>query len=353
MDRVSLRLAAHLALLSLSVLTFGAGCSRLKTYRAQDSPLPGMSFLGRGDRTRVESSRLANVAKGQRSGDVAWSGPPQNGKPAPRPRRLAPRPAPTLGTIVTAPPSAPPATSAQPLPATGSAVADESVATVKTLIATGRESLGRIQTYQVSMTRQERVGESLLPSETLLLSVRRSPKAVRLEWSEGDNKGREVLYSSAENEGQMHIKMPNSVLLPRMSLAPDSPLVMRNSRHPITEAGLDAILDKMESSLGDQVVYEGTVQAPEVGAPCHKITRKSAEGEAWIIYLDSKSAIPLFVQATGPDGQLLERYLFRDLVPDPPTLAEASAFDPDARWGAPKGLLGRMAQGRNSATSTK
>ena len=240
------------------------------------------------------------------------------------------------------------------------AAVDPSFETVRGLIKTGRDSLAKIQTYQVAMNRQERVGDELQPAETVILSVRRDPKAIRLEWAEGSHKGREVLYSSASHGGMIHINMADSVLpIPRMSLAPDSPMVMRNSRHPITEAGLDAILDKLESSLpakpgmnpADRVVYEGIVTPPEVGAPCHKITRKTSEGESWVIYLDAKTAIPTFVEASGPDGQLLERYAFTKLTTDPASLAEASAFDPDLRWGAPRGLFGRMAQGAGSATT--
>ena len=44
------------------------------------------------------------------------------------------------------------------------------------------------------------------------------------------------------------------------------------------------------------------------------------------------------------DGELIERYIYRNLRPNPAELASADAFDPDKRWGEPKGLLSRLAR---------
>ena len=100
--------------------------------------------------------------------------------------------------------------------------------------------------YQVNITRTERVGRHYQPEEEVLLSIRRNPKAVRLEWAKGPNKGREVIYSAAINDRMMYVNSGNSALpLPRMSIPVDSPLALRNSRHPITEAGFDTILDNL------------------------------------------------------------------------------------------------------------
>ena len=96
------------------------------------------------------------------------------------------------------------------------------------------------------MTRVERVGGQLQTEDDVLLSIRRKPKAVRLEWTSGPSKGREVIYSTTLNDRTMYVNMANSPFpMPRMSIAVDSPLAMRNSRHPITEAGFDTILDNL------------------------------------------------------------------------------------------------------------
>jgi hypothetical protein len=60
------------------------------------------------------------------------------------------------------------------------------------------------------------------------------------------------------------------------------------------------------------------------------------------------------VEGTSRSGELLERYLFRDVKPDVPELAAANAFDPAKRWGnsVASGLLGRLARSGGDAKTT-
>lgn len=228
-----------------------------------------------------------------------------------------------------------------------------SLAKLRDLIAGSQSNLSQIRNYQVAMRRQERVGDVLQPAEDLILSIRREPRAVRLEWAGSKNPGREVIYSATETGGQLQIHTPGS-LLPDMTLAPDSPLVLRSSRHPITEAGLDSILQRLEQSLQPhlagtptraRLAYEGLETPPEIGRPCHKIVEHRENGEVWVVYLDSDSLLPAMLHATAAGGELLEHYAFRDLKIDLPELAHADAFRPEARWGSSKGFLSRVARG--------
>ena len=330
----------------LPLVLCGPGCSRIKTYRAQDSPLP---LLGRLDRDPASPRAIASRDREGRAPRVAWSGPPNTTPPAVKlasPRGTSP------GTLALATP--PPASDAGP----ESLEASATTSSVSDLIRTGRESLAKVRDYQVAMNRQEKVGDELGEAEDVLLSVRREPRAVRLEWLDGSHKGREVIYAAGSNGGLVHINMADSKIpLPRMTFPPDSPLVLSKSRHPIQEAGLDSILEKLETSVrasrdGDRVTHEGIVTPPEVGQPCHKLTRVTPQGQSWIIYLEADSCVPRFVQEQDGNGGLLERYAFGPMQADPPSLAEASAFDPDGRWGAPRGFFGRMATGGASANPT-
>jgi hypothetical protein len=135
---------------------------------------------------------------------------------------------------------------------------------------------------------------------------------------------------------------------------------MRNSRHPITEAGFDTIIANMEESLrlqasGDKsegaVAYDGLDQADGLEKPCHKLRRDTPRGERWLVYIDPETHLPALVQATTNGGELLERYVFRDPTFDRAELASKEAFDPDSRWGASKGLLQRFARGVADATA--
>ena len=196
------------------------------------------------------------------------------------------------------------------------------------------------------MNRQERVGDSLQPAEDVLLSIRRSPRAVLLQWKEGAHQGREVLFSEKETNGMLLVNMADSKIpVPRISLPPDSPLALHNSRHPITEAGFDTIVRNLQKTIdenkaGDQshgrIAYAGLEQPELLDHPCHKIVRVTANGENWQVFLDPASKLPALVQANAANGDLLERYLFRTVQPDPPELATADAFNPNQRWGEPR-----------------
>jgi hypothetical protein len=247
------------------------------------------------------------------------------------------------------PAATPPADPAAP-------AADDALGEIAARVSSARAGLDAIGTYQVRLTRRERIGEVLQPAEDVLLSVRRRPKAVRLEWADGPHKGREVLYSAGENGGLMHVKMSNA-LLPPLALAPDSPLALRTSRHPITEAGFDTILTGLEAALersraGDAtegLLTDGGPETPEeLGRPCRKIVRKKPDGETWTVYLDDETHLPALVRSTAADGALLETYLFRDLRTEVPELASAAAFDPVQRWGRAGGLWNRLARSAGS-----
>ena len=195
-------------------------------------------------------------------------------------------------------PRGPPGRRATPIPDRPTTTTAESV------LAESRARLEGLGNYQVWLNRQERVGNTLGAPEDVVLSIRREPAAVRLEWPNGPHKRREVLYSAGENGGLMHVNMADSLLpVPRLSLPPDSPLVMHNSRHPITEAGFDTILKNVEDAIkgekaGDpatgKVTYEGLEKAEQLDRPCHKIVRMTPSGETWAVYIDpeSRSARP-------------------------------------------------------------
>ena len=155
----------------------------------------------------------------------------------------------------------------------------------------------------------------------------------------------------------MHVKMANRAL-PRLTLPPDSPLVMKNSRHPVTEAGLDSIVEGLENAMrkGDEasagIAYAGLEAAEGLDQPHHCLTQSSPTGDRWRIYLDPKTHLPSLVQATDANGDLLERYLFHDVRPNLAELSSNDAFDANARWGQPGGLFGRIARGDANEPST-
>jgi len=85
-------------------------------------------------------------------------------------------------------------------------------------------TLSQISSYRVQVSLQEQMNGKLLPPDSFQLSKRREPFAVRMEWSQGKEAGREVIFSPVYTNGMIQIRMPKG-LIPRISMSPESPLV--------------------------------------------------------------------------------------------------------------------------------
>jgi hypothetical protein len=138
-----------------------------------------------------------------------------------------------------------------------------------------------------------------------------------------------------------------------MKIPVDSPMVMKNSRHSINEAGLDTVIANLRKCLDQEhpsgsepgePIYRGVETPPGLDRPSHRFTRRSPSGETWTVYLDVHSLLPCMVLAHDATGALEEQYIYHEVRRDPTELAAADAFDPDRRWGEPKGLLSRFAR---------
>ena len=322
-----------LAWLLLAVL-LGSGCARFRSHRE----------------ARINPRSATTPAR-----SLARSHAPGASAIAPRPQPMGNVPATAFEPVVesrpdrvTLPvaaasnrdPRSPEAIDRVPLDASPAVPGVE--ASIAALIETGIETLESVRNYRVRLTRQERVRGTLGDTEQVILSVRREPFAVRLEWPEGSNAGREVLYSRAECEGMMHIKLAPSLLpLPPMQMAPDSPLAMGNSRYPIDQAGLLNVLSKLDTQLdqaraGDVAMGSFELLPPsfhdEFGVESHEIIRNTPDGQRWRVLLETGRCIPILVEAHAADGVLLERYEFREFRPNVDELDVAGAFDPEVRF---------------------
>ncbi len=305
----------------------------IRVTLGRPEPLPGLvKASGSAAGASIAANATSSPWKPEGIGEPA----PEAEAPSPR-SELASRDAASAGSVPSDAPARP--------------AADDEWKSILTRAADHMEAL---RTYQVNLSRTERVNGQLQPEEQILLSIRRDPKAVRLEWSTGPNKGREVIYSSTVDARMLFVHMAATAIpLPVMRIPVDSPLVMRNSRHAITEAGLGTIIENLRkaerSGPGNQastsgLSYHGTRKPDGLDRECHYFVNKTPSGETWNVYLDQKSFLPRMVFAQDSKGDMIERYIYGDVRENPTELTVAGAFEPDQRWGQNKGLLGRIAR---------
>jgi len=344
--------------LAIALGSAHAGCSKLDSMRRRDERPPAVLGTLR-DESGPGATALASRAEAPPVvREVEGAGPAvivQRDPAPPKPVNLLPpveaepQPSPRLAS------STVPNASRLIAPTERRAEAATKPADAARLVAEARASLDAMASYQVALHRLERINGRLEPEEDVIVGIRREPRAVRLSWPSGPHKGREVLYRSDEPGGQMHVNMADSAIpVPRLSLPPDSPMVMRNSRHPVTEAGFDSIIASLEEALkapGGRGLEDAGMETPSpLDRPHQCLVRITPNGDRWRAYLDPQTHLPAMVRCDAANGDLQELYVFRDVRPNLAELASADAFDPDARWGPPRGLLGRLSRSNNAPT---
>ena len=199
--------------------------------------------------------------------------------------------------------------------------------------------LEKIESYTAKFEKQERIEGELSERQVLSTKIRHEPFSVYFKYEEGAV-GQEVLFPISGQDPRMLVKSAKlGGRLPTMKLDPNSPLVMSESRYPITMAGIRELtkmtleirqqdVRKPQGSvridLRDDVRFDGrSVYAYTVDYSNAKV---SPTYRRCILYIDKQLKLPVFVrnwtwsdQADGStsgefdDSTLIEYYAFRKI----------------------------------------
>jgi hypothetical protein len=114
-----------------------------------------------------------------------------------------------------------------------------------TLIAVG-ERLNEVEGYTATFKKQERLKGTLSPQQTMAMKVRQKPFAIYLKFL-APVAGKEVVYAEGHHDNKLVAHTPGVAgwLVPRLAVPPDHPLALAESRHPVTEAGLANLTEKL------------------------------------------------------------------------------------------------------------
>lgn len=270
-------------------------------------------------------------------------------------RSTAPWSAPPLRVPTPAGPSEP-AASGDALVAAATPTTRE--ATLEEVLQMAREGLDqleqRIDDYTATLVKQERIGETLRPPETMQIKLQTRrvqdgqtvrPMRVYLHFTDPPAvAGREVIWREDANDGKLVAHEAGLLNVMRVSLPPDSFLAMRGNRYPITQIGMTNLVRKLiERGELDQQTASATVSitAPHdvAGRACQLIQVRHAEPNGRPddfslaeIAIDQERQIPLQYTAygwpaEGEEPPLLESYTYLDVELNV-GLAEDD-FDPD------------------------
>jgi hypothetical protein len=257
------------------------------------------------------------------------------------------------------PPPPPPPPSATPVtpPAAPAAPATSPGATptVRQLVQQAAERYAGIDSYIARLTRREQVGGKNQPEEVLLFKFRKEPWSVYFKWLGKTSQGREVVYVKDQYENKLHTLLAagDNPLLgagKRMALATDSIFVRNASRHPITEAGIGASIERLGRLLdalehgdkrGGTLTLLGAQNRPEFGKPAWVVEHVLPPGQdpslprggRRLYGFDPDSKLPLLVTAVDDRGQEVEYYSYDRL--QYPVKLDNDDFNPDKLWAKP------------------
>jgi hypothetical protein len=189
------------------------------------------------------------------------------------------------------------------------------------------EALTKLDNYTAVFHRIERVNGKLVLEQITFLKFKR-PFEVYMRWI-NPIKGQESLYVQGANNNKVRAHGTGFAGLITVNLDPTGRLAMKDSRHPVTEAGLEILVKKIGSNLrrglrageltskdhGEQMVYgrktrelEGILpKDPSKGYYCYRC----------IVNLDVETRMPIKTQIFDWQDQLVESYGYEHLSLNP------------------------------------
>ena len=187
--------------------------------------------------------------------------------------------------------------------------------------------------YTASLRRREIVDGKPVDG-TCAVKFRAEPFSVYMRFTDPEHAGRQVLYVEGQNGGKMLAREAGglSSLAGTVKLAPDSPLVTANSRHPITSAGLanmarGVIARWTEESRYGECDVKYFAEAELEGRPVvviessHPVPRKEFRYARTRLWMDKETKLPVRLQQYefrrgGGEPVLAEDYTYTDVRTD-------------------------------------
>jgi hypothetical protein len=193
------------------------------------------------------------------------------------------------------------------------------------LIQQMKTAYGDLDDYTATFVKQERIDGELRAPETILLKFRR-PENIYMRFTVGKAVGREVLFMKGRDEDRALIHERGWKTLFTIVIAPDDALVLKESRHPITDVGIGRLIDLLATGT-DGRIAPGELRWREVGSegetrPTRRIELLSSvvvaacSCQRVIVTIDVATSLPVGAEIFDRNDQLLGAYQYLDVRPN-------------------------------------
>lgn len=130
-------------------------------------------------------------------------------------------------------------------PATVVTGAESDIEKATEMIKMAQETVRTLNDFTCIFSKAEYKGKQL-PKEVVDMKWRKQPRSVYMKWIGDEKKGQQALWVKGKNNDKLRAKPPH---LLAVSLATDSWLAMKDSRHTVTEAGFDHTVELIAKDL--------------------------------------------------------------------------------------------------------
>ena len=183
----------------------------------------------------------------------------------------------------------------------------------------------RTSSYEVLMTKQQRIRSRLRDTETIALKHQRTPECRYLKWVRPPFEGREAILCGNRYYGQLQIHDPHMPGFSSLSVDPHSSIARNGNLRPIEQSGMYSLAEALSWDLSEA---ERTGEISRWQLFARNIERQrvlcrrsehfhSREldpypvGSVEVCY-DTQTMLPADVQFWDVGNALMERYTFSD-----------------------------------------
>jgi len=243
----------------------------------------------------------------------------------------APAPSSADSAVIAAARAPPAALAARPAAVAAPAIPDVSRDPVAYLRYV-RERCAALPAYTLTFTREDQRGlglfKRLRPPERIACWFRREPFSIRMLWLDPEIKYGESTYVEGQERSRVRFTPRFGILGLKPGIVrvdPMTPVTWGESRGPVTDFGLERLMDKTFDALNGApdaavVVYRGRVVPTGLKSAAHHV-RLTYEGTDYRtpvqdLYIDPLRHLPVATELWLADGQLDARYLYEDVNAD-------------------------------------
>lgn len=121
-------------------------------------------------------------------------------------------------------------------------------AEVESCLRHAESTLARTESHTAIFHKQERIQEKLTDEETIFLKFKK-PFKVYMKWVKEPHKGHESLYIEGSKDNLLKVRECGLAGIMTVNIDPKGALVMKGSRHPVMDSGLEHLVKLIRENM--------------------------------------------------------------------------------------------------------